>query len=211
MEFSIKGQGFVYTDNPRFNHGTLGVTDTVHFSSSTQLLLRYYYSPNLFLGKNEVRPLEESGGNPPRDKDEKVTSHFGMLMLSQRLQENLTLFLLGRYGLREYNHAFQQRDMDFWIIGSHMEWEISDAITLAFAYHYEQGLADGRKNPTLKDDPSYFNHFAAAELTVELQKGLEVELGVDFEHNGWTTGIVDDERKGQHENEIQGEMIFGMR
>ena len=58
------------------------------------------------------------------------------------------------------------------------------------------GMADGRKNPTLKEDLSYFNHFAAAELTVELQEGLEVELGVDFEHNVWTTGIVDDERKG---------------
>ena len=84
--------------------------------------------------------------------------------------------------------------------------EISEAITLALAYHYERGLADGRKQPELKDDLSYFNHFAAAELSVELQKGLEVELGVDFEHNGWTTGIVDDERKGQHENEIQGEI-----
>ena len=120
MEFSIKGQGFVYTDNPRFNHGTLGVTDTVHLSSATQLLLRYYYSPDLFLGKNEVRPLAEPGGDPPRDKDENVTTHFGMALLSQRVRENLTVFLLGRYGIRRYNDAFQQRDMDFWTIGSHM-------------------------------------------------------------------------------------------
>jgi hypothetical protein len=205
MEFSIKGQGFVFTDNSRFNHGTLGVTDTVHLSSSTQLLLRYYYSPDLLLGKNEVRAPEGAGGGK-RFKDEKVTTHFGMGLFSQRVREDLTLFLLGRYGIRRYNDAFQQRDMNFWTIVSHMEWEVSDAIKLVLGYHYERGLADGRKHPALKDDISYFNHFVTAELTVELQERLEVELGVDFEHNGWTTGIIGDERREQQENEVQGEI-----
>ncbi len=63
-EFSIKGQGFVFTDNPRFNHGTLGVQNKVHLSSSTQLLLRYHYNPDLLLGTNEVRTPEWGTSEP---------------------------------------------------------------------------------------------------------------------------------------------------
>ena len=62
-QLGVRGQGFVFADNTRFNHGSLGVQATHNLTSSTSLILRYFFGPHLFLGKNEVRPIEESDGN----------------------------------------------------------------------------------------------------------------------------------------------------
>ena len=75
-------------------------------------------------------------------------------------------------------------------------------------YHYERGLADGRKEPALKDDISYFNHFVTAELVINLMKALSLELVLDYERNGFTTGIVDDERNGEHEDVVSGDITL---
>jgi diadenosine tetraphosphatase ApaH/serine/threonine PP2A family protein phosphatase len=37
---------------------------------------------------------------------------------------------------------------------------------------------------------------------------LELELGVHYERNNWTSSIVGDERNGGHETVVQGEMAF---
>ena len=75
-QVGVRGQGFVFTDNTQFNHGSLGVQASHNLTSSTSLILRYFFGPDLFLGKNEVRPLAESGGDPPRLKNEEVTTHY---------------------------------------------------------------------------------------------------------------------------------------
>jgi len=203
-EMTVRGQGFLFADNGRFNHGTLGVQISQELNTKTKVGVRYFYGPDLFLGKNEVRtpvvsPEEEF-------KDEKVTTHFWSGGIQQKVHEDITLILYGRYGLRRYTHAFDQRNTDFWTIGTHLEWEACDHIELALGYHYERGLADGRNQPLLKDDISYFNHFITAELTIELLKELSLEFALDYERNGFTTGIVDDERKGEHEDVVSGDI-----
>ena len=203
-EVSVRGQGFLFADNGRFNHGTLGVQVTQELSAETKVGVRYFYGPDLFLGKNEVRapvvgPEEEL-------KDEKVTTHFWSGGIAHRVHEDLTIILYGRYGLRRYTDAFDQRNTDFWTIGTHLEWEACDHVELALGYHYERGLADGRKQPLLKDDISYFNHFVTAELTIELLKELSLEFALDYERNSFTTGIAGDERDGEHEDVVSGDI-----
>ena len=207
-EFFIRGQGFVFVDHSRFNHGSLGVKAIHDLTSLTALNLGYFFGPDLFLGKNEVREPEADGGPPPRLQDEEFTTNYWVVAIDQKLPgaNEVTLRFLGRYGLRNYNKAFDQRDTKFWTIGTHLEWALTHTVDVALGYHYERGLADGRHQPELKDDISYYNHFATGELEIELTEQVGLELGVHYEFNGWTTGIAGDERKGQHENLVQGDI-----
>ena len=61
------------------------------------------------------------------------------------------------------------------------------------------------------DDISYYNHFVTGELEIEVTERLALELGLHYEYNGWTTGIDGDERKGQHENIVQGDLALRYR
>ena len=206
-ELLVRGQGYVFFDQSRFDHGTLGVQAVHEFPSGTNLIIRYYFSPDLLVGENEVRhPEGEEESEEPLFADETVTTNYLAFGLGQRLRDEVTLKLYSRIGIRRYNDAFQQRDTDFWTIGTHLEWDVSHRVDLMFGYHYERGLADGRNQPALKDDVSYFNHFATAELEVELMKRLGLEAGIHYEFNGWTTGIVGDERNGEHEQVVVGDI-----
>ena len=49
-EFSIKAQGFIFTNNPIFNHGDYRLQFKQGLSPDTSLLLRYRNVPNQFLG-----------------------------------------------------------------------------------------------------------------------------------------------------------------
>ena len=212
-QVGVRGQGFVFTNNTRFSHGSLGVQASHNLTPSTSLILRYFFGPDLFLGKNEVRPIEESGEDPPRLKNEQVTTNYWAGGIAQQIPgvDDARLILYGRYGLREYDKPFTQRDTRFWTIGTHVEWPLTKKIGLALGYHYERGLADGRKQPELKDDISYYNHFVTGELEYEITEHLGVEMALHYEFNGWTTGILGDERKGQHENVIQGDIAARYR
>jgi len=207
-QLTVRGQGFVFADNSQFNHGSLGVDASHKLTSSTSLLLRYFFGPDLFLGKNEVRPLEEPSGDPPRLKDEEVTTYYWAAGIAQKIPgvEDSRFILYGRYGLREYDKPFTERDTRFWTIGTHVEWPLTKKIELALGYHYERGLADGRKQIALKDDISYYNHFVTGEFTYKIMEHLDLDLAVHYEFNGWTTGISGDERRGQHENVVQGDI-----
>ncbi|MDH4193610.1 MAG: hypothetical protein OEY80_13035 [Nitrospirota bacterium] len=209
----VRGQGFVFTNNTRFSHGSLGVQASHNLTPSTSLIFRYFFGPDLFLGKNEVRPIEESGGDPPRLKNEEVTTHYWAGGIAQQIPgvDDARVILYGRYGLREYDKPFTERDTRFWTIGTHVEWPLTEKIGMALGYHYERGLADGRKQPELKDDISYYNHFVTGELEFEFTESIGVEMALHYEFNGWTTGISEDERKGQHENVIQGDIAARYR
>ncbi len=208
-QLAVRGQGFVFADNSRFDHGSLGVQATHNLSSSTNLILRYFFGPNLFIGKNEVHPIEESGEGQPLLRNEKVTTNFWSAGIAQQIpgMEDARLILFSRYGLRNYDKPFTQRDTQFWTIGTHVEWSLTDTIDLALGYHYERGLADGRRQPELKDDISYNNHFVTGEVGLKITKNLSMEMALHYEFNGWTTDIQGDERNGQHENIIQGDII----
>ncbi len=205
-EFLVRGQGFIFFENTRFNHGTLGVEARHALTPSTEFTLRYYFAPDLFVGFNEVRTPGE-----PAVKElgsEVVTTNYLAPALAQRVHEDVILRLYSRYGTRRYDEPFKQRDTDFWTIGPHIQWEVSPKVDLTLGYHYERGLADGRNEPELRDDVSYFNHFVTGEATIELMEQLDMELAVHYEYQGWTTGIPDDPRNGEHENVIQGDIEF---
>ena len=204
----VRGQGFVFVDNSRFNHGSLGVEANHDLTSSTNLKLAYFFGPDLFLGRNEVRVPEEGLGEPLRFKDEEFSTHYWVGKLDQQLPgaNDMTLRLLGRYGLRDYNKSFNQRDTKFWTIGTHLEWAVTHTVDFALGYHYERGLADGRHQSELNDDISYYSHFATGELEIDISEQLELELAVHYEFNGWTTGIEEDERKGEDETVVQGDI-----
>lgn len=124
---------------------------------------------------------------------------------------NVTVRLLGRYGTRQYNEAFSERDTRFWTVGPHVEWMITPRVQLLVGYHYERGLADGRRQSQVHDDISYVNHYASAELVVQAMDRVSVLLGFDYERNNFTSGLADDVHRGAHENVYQGDLEFQYR
>ncbi len=199
----IQGSGFIYADNPRYNHGALRVQAKQAFTPETSLLFRYYYSPDLYLGENEERKTGQF-----LLVGEEVTSHIGSVRLNQEITEGLEVKLLARYGARLYNQAYSERNTDFWTIGPHLEWKILPKVKLGLAYHYERGLADGRNQPQYEDDVSYINHYGSVDLDVELRERLSLMLAFHYERNNWTSSLEGDERNGAYENVYQGEALL---
>ncbi len=212
-QVGIRAQGFFFTDHTEFNHGSLGLQATHDLTPQTQVFVRYFWGPNLFLGENEERPLEESGTGPPSLADEELTTHYWAGGIGQDIPgiEDLKLILFGRYGMREYDKPFTHRDTNFWTIGTHVEFAATPMVDLALGYHYERGLADGRNEPDLRDDLSYYNHFVTGELELEVTEYLNLQMAIHYEFNGWTTGFNEDERHGEHENIVQGDLVVQYR
>ncbi len=206
LELSGKGQGFIYTDHARFNHGTLRLEALQAFSPETRARLRFYYAPSLFLGDNESRQPGSTGL-----AKESVSSYIWSARLERNLTPEVEVRLLTRYGLRRYNQAFEERDTDFWTVGPHFEWRVAPGVKLGLGYHYERGLADGRNQPQLKDDVSYVNHYGSADVEVELTKRVSFATAFHYERNNWTSGIPGDERQGAHENIFQGDAVVYYR
>jgi len=206
LELSAKGQGFIYTDQARFNHGTLRLDALQTFSPETKLRLRFYYAPNLFLGDNESRQPGTTGL-----AKEIVSSYIWSARLEHNLTPEIEVRLLTRYGLRRYNQAFEERDTDFWTIGPHLEWHVAPRVKVGVSYHYERGLADGRNQPQLKDDVSYVNHYGSVDFDAELIERFSFAAGFHYERNNWTSGIPGDVRQGGHEDIYQGEAVVYYR
>jgi hypothetical protein len=202
----VRGQGFLYADNPRFNHGTIRLQAVHAFSPETRMRFRYYYAPNQFLGDNEER---HSGTR--QLAAEELTSHIWAARIERTLTPEVEVRVLTRYGLRRYNDNFSQRNTDFWTIGPHLDWTFRPGMRLGLSYHYERGLAEGRHQPQFEDDVSYVNHYISADLDIELVERLTLLTAFHYERNNWTSGIVGDERRGAHENIYQGEVILVRR
>lgn len=69
-EVSVKAHGFIFTDNPIFNHGNYRIQLKQALDPDTSLLFRYRYVPNLFLGPNSERRTGQRLA-----EEERVTSH----------------------------------------------------------------------------------------------------------------------------------------
>ena len=206
LDLKVEGQGFVFTDNPQFSHGTLRLQAVQGLSSSTRVQARFYYAPNQFLGDNDER---QSGQD--RLTAERLTSYIWSTRLIHDVTPDLSVKLLGRYGMRRYNESFSERNTNFWTIGPHMEWRVAPKIKLGLSYHYERGLADGRNQPQFEDDVSYINHYLSADAEVELTERWLLLTAFHYEHNIWTSSLTGDERNGAHENVYQGEIILAYR
>lgn len=198
-EVSLKVHGFIFTDNPIFNHGNYRIQLKQALDPETSLLLRYRYVPNLFLGPNTERRTGQR-----LEEEERVTSHIWRLQLERRLTEFLTAALVGRYGIRQFNDAFAERDTTFWTSGSQLEWVANSWLTLATAYLYEQGLADGRQNVQFKDDVSYRQHFASLGATAWISKSLSMTVGYAYRRKAFTSDIVGDSNRGVVDTTHQG-------
>jgi hypothetical protein len=206
LDLNVQGQGFIFTENPEFNHGTLRLQATQDLSSATRIQARFSYAPDQFLGDNDER---QSG--QLLLSAEKLTSYIWSTRLIHDVTQDLSVRLLGRYGIRRYNEAFSERNTDFWTIGPHVDWRVAPKIKLGLSYHYERGLAEGRNQPQFEDDTSYINHYLSADVDVELTERLSLLTAVHFEHNIWTSGLAGDERNGAYENVYQSEVILAYR
>ena len=206
LNLNVQGQGFIFTENPQFNHGTLRLQATQALSSATRVQARFYYAPDQFLGDNAER---QSGQD--RLTAERLTSYVWSTRLIHDVTPDLSVRLLGRYGLRRYNESFSERNTDFWTIGPHVDWRMAPKIKLGLSYHYERGLAEGRTQPQFEDDTSYANHYLSADVDIELTERLSLLTAFHYEHNIWTSTLAGDERNGAHENIYQGELILAYR
>lgn len=200
MEVTARAQGFVFTEHSEFSHATYGVQVTQALPAESLLRLRYHYGPNMLLGNHRENRLRES-----RIGAERVTTHFGTIELERKFLENVTVRVLTRYGARLYNEAFSQRNTNFWTIGTHAEWEVRPGIEFMIGYHYERGLAAGRKQPEFGEDLSFFTHYVEADVRVRVTERASIRLGFDFERNTFTSGLPEDDFRGATEHIYQGE------
>lgn len=205
-ELSAQAQGFIFAENPVFNHGSYRLRLAQDVAPDTAIRLYFFYGPNMFVGKNDER---RSG--MALLVDERVTTYFWSAHLERRLDSNVIVRLLARYGQRQYNEAFSERDTSFWTLGPHIEWIVTPRIQLLLGYHYERGLADGRSQPQVHDDISYVNHYASAELVVQAMDRVSVLLGFDYERDNFTSGLTGDVHRGAHENVYQGDLEIQYR
>jgi len=198
-ELSFKAQGFVFTNNPIFNHGDYRLQLHQQIARDTFVLLRYRYVPNLFLGPNVER---QSGLR--LQSEERVTSHTWRMQVERNLNEQWMITLVGRYGLRFYNEAFSERDTTFYTIGPRIQYAPTRRAILTLDYLYERGLADGREEPQFRDDVSYRQHFISFGTLFQLTKPLSLELIYVYRHKQFTTDIIGDPLLGNVDHLHQG-------
>jgi hypothetical protein len=205
-ELSIKAQGFIYTNNPIFNHGDYRLQFKQGLSPDTSLLLRYRNVPNQFLGPN----IERRTGNN-LIQEERVSSQTWRTELEHRVNESWTLTLIGRYGLRFYNDAFAERDTKFWTIGSQVGYVVNPRMAVSLGYLYERGLADGRGNSQFNDDVSYRLHALSAEADLTLIESLSLHLGYIYRRKDFTSELLGDTHLNRHDGIHQGIAEFRYR
>lgn len=202
IQVSLDAGGYVFVDQSAYTHGLYELQMAQTFATDTKISLDYNFVPELFLGKNVLRRENRAES----EHDELLSNHFWSIHLDQPLTNNITVRLLGRYGLRNYNAPFQHRDTQFWTLGPHLEWAIRPGIELLLGYHYERGVADHQKAIHVDDDISYVNHYASAELKLQVLERLSAIFIFDYEKNAFTSQYVNDEHRGASENLFQGEI-----
>ncbi len=198
-ELSLKAHGYIYTNNPIFNHGDYRIQDRQRLDGDTSILLRYRYVPNLFLGPN----IERRTGTRSI-QEERLTSHHWRAEIERRLGKDTTVTLVGRYGLRLYNEAFAERDTNFYTVGPHFRQQLSSWLSITLSYLYERGLADGRNDVQFNDDVSYFLHLIACGADLRLTPNLMLELSYIYIRKTFTSNLVGDTHQGRLDQTHQG-------
>ncbi len=205
-DLSFKAHGFLFTQNPIFNHGTYRIQVKHAWSPETSLLLRYRYVPNQFLGLNNER---QSGKRLL--EEERVTSHIVRAQLEQRLSPAWTGTVIARYGLRLYNEVFSERDTRFYTLGPQLQWTVLPRLSVTAAYLYERGLADGRDQPQFVDDISYRQHFASIGAELGLAEALSLRLQYGYRRKDFTSELAGDTHLGRHDDTHQGTAELGYK
>jgi hypothetical protein len=198
-ELSLKAQGFIYTNNPIFNHGDYRAQFKQKLSPDTSLLLRYRNVPNQFLGPN----IERRTGNN-LIQEERVSSQMWRMELEHHVNESWTLTLIGRYGLRFYNNAFAERDTNLWTIGSQVGYIVNPRMAVSLGYLYERGLADGRGNTQFNDDVSYRLHTVSAGTDLTLSESFSLHLAYIYRRKDYTSELLGDTHLNRQDESHQG-------
>jgi hypothetical protein len=198
-DLSIKAHGYIYTNNPIFNHGEYRLQDRQSLGPDTSMLLRYRYVPNLFLGPN----FERRTGTRSI-QEERVTSHQWRAELERRLAEQWTAVLVGRYGLRLYNEAFAERDTTFYGAGPRIEYRPTHWTSLTLGYLYERGLADGRDEIQFADDVSYYLNMLSVGTELRLTARVELNLVYLYLRKTFTSGLAGDSHVDRRDSTHQG-------
>ena len=205
-DISLKSQGYIFARNPLFDHGSVRVRVGKEFDDRTRLRLYYFVLPDLFLARN----TEHRSGQGLL-VDERVTTNFWSAHLERDLLPGVTLRLLSRYGVRDYNQAFAERNTHFWTVGPHIDWEIRSWLTMTVGYHYERGLADGRHDPQFAADISYINHYVSTEWTARFSPQTSLKMAFHYENNIFTSNLVGDRRRGGAEEVYQVDVQWSHR
>lgn len=92
-------------------------------SSITRVKPRYYYAPDQFIGVNEEHQSGRRG-----IVDERLSSHIWSSRVFHNVTPDLSVQILGRFGLRRYSEAFSERNASFWTVGAHVGWRVSHRI-----------------------------------------------------------------------------------
>ncbi len=198
-EVSVKAAGFIFTENPLFNHGNYRLQVRQALDRETSLLIRYRYVPNLFLGPNSERRT-----GLRLTEEERVTSHIWRAQIDRRVNEALTATMVGRYGLRYYNDAFAERDTTFGTIGPQLEWKLTPTVALVTAYLFERGFADGREQSQFADDVSYRQHFASVGVTIQVMPQLACTVAYAYRRKEFTSELAGDSNRGVVDTTHQG-------
>jgi Putative beta-barrel porin 2 len=199
---SLDAAGYLFSQKTEYSHGLYELEISQKLPTDTTIRFEYNWIPELFIDKNKfIQPNHNATEN-----DETLSSHFWGLQLDQALTDNLTLRLLSRYGLRNYDHPFEHRDTEFWTLGPHIEWQITPVADLLVGYHYEQGTAKPWVAVGYADDVSYINHYASAELKLRLLEKLTANFIFDYEKVSFTSTNAEDEHYLAEENGYQGEI-----
>jgi len=205
-ELSIQAQGFIYTNNPTFNHGDYRLQFRQDLSPDTSILFRYRNVPDQFLGPN----TEHRTGNS-LIQAERVSSHTWRTELSHRVSESWTLTLIGRYGLRLYNDAFAERNTTLWTLGPQAQYIVNSHMALSLGYIYERGIADGRGNTEFNDDVSYRLQALSAGMDLLLFDPLSLHMGYIYRRKDFTSELFGDTHLNRHDDSHQGMAEFRYR
>ena len=198
-DLSFKAHGYIYTNNPIFNHGDYRIQDRQSLGADTSVLLRYRYVPNLFLGPNFER---RTGTRSVQE--ERVTSHQWRAELERRLTEEWTAVLVGRFGLRLYNDAFAERDTTFSGVGPRIEYRATRWATFTLGYLDERGLADGRDDTQFADDVSYYLDLVSVGTEFRLTARMELNLVYLYLRKTFTSGLAGDSHVDRRDSTHQG-------
>jgi hypothetical protein len=198
---------YVFVDHDDFTHGFYQLQLIQTFFTGIELRFFYDFIPDLFLGENDLLAGEPEHENEDQELfQERLTSHIWAAHINQHISEHLSLRLLGRYGLRNYDAPFKYRDTRFWTIGPHLEWEFAPGFELLIGYHYERGRTNQHNVRRQLEDIAYINHYMSAELKIPLLDKLSAVLIFDYEHNIFTSKYDDDIHHNASENIYQGEL-----
>ncbi|MEW6248129.1 MAG: hypothetical protein AB1555_15655 [Nitrospirota bacterium] len=202
-EVSVKGHGFLYTDKAIFNHGDYRIQTRQWLGSDTSILFRYRYLPNLFLGPNFER---RTGQRLMRE--ERVTTHRWRFEVDREVADSWRLSAIGRYGIRLYNEPFAERDTQFFAIGPQVAYTPVPWVTATVGYLYERGLADGREEPQVQDDVSYYLHVLSVGAEFRPIERLALNLAYLHLRKTFTSSIAGDIHLGRFDTTHQGLVEF---